>query len=88
MEPENSSADDAIRAMAEDLKTKVTEYLEAFILVGYTADGERISIAVSQTEQQSDALAALLNIVCDDINDSVRIQRINDEEDDSGDDEE
>ena len=63
-----------LEAMATELQVKVTEYLEAFILVGYTVEGDRISIAVSRTEQQADALASLLSVVCDDVNQSVSVK--------------
>ncbi|RIZ71277.1 MAG: hypothetical protein D0530_04945 [Methylococcales bacterium] len=69
-------------AMAQEIKNRVSEFLESFVLCGYTADGERISIAVSKTEQQSDALASFLGIICDDIVRSVSVRAPDETEED------
>ena len=69
-------------AMAQEVKSRVSEFLESFVVVGYTAEGERLSIAVSKSEQQSDALASFLVVICDDINGKVRVVAPDESEED------
>ena len=53
--------------LAMTLKAFISEHLSAFVLVGYTENNERITIANSGSELESDALAALMDAITKDL---------------------
>jgi len=51
------------RKDVELLKSTVDEFLNSFIILGYTFDGEPVNIMSAHNQQEADSLATLVNKV-------------------------